>query len=387
MAAHNSSSSAASSTAIPADYLGLAARYAFRDYPEARASFLSMAAGGRLERFPHPLSPRADGAEFGVDAAWFGPQDARKALLMISGTHGPELFSGSAMQRLWMQLYAEDPRCRDVGVLLVHAMNPYGCAHGSRTTEDNVDLNRNFISFPASAAHSKVIDRVQDALALSTGRGPRLTAAHLRLLWLALRHGRQNVVNAVTAGQHQRADGVGYGGVSPQWSHTTLTDLLNRHLARAEKVAVIDWHTGIGEYGEPFFLCFDAPGTLAFERALNWWGDGVSRSSEGYGDDERPAYQGLLVTYVQELLHQAGAQSTAAVVEFGTFSNHKMLQALLRDRWLRSAVGQGAAEGQRRVQLEAVRHAFCPDDGAWRQSVLRRGHAVLEQTIEGLSRW
>ncbi|CFW01904.1 Protein of uncharacterised function (DUF2817) [Bordetella pertussis] len=39
------------------------------------------------------------------------------------------------------------------------------------------------------------------------------------------------------------------------------------HLAGARKVALIDWHTGIGGYGEPFFLCFNEEGGPLHELA------------------------------------------------------------------------------------------------------------------------
>ncbi len=34
---------------------------------------------------------------------------------------------------------------QNTGALLIHALNPYGFAWTRRVTEDNVDLNRNFV--------------------------------------------------------------------------------------------------------------------------------------------------------------------------------------------------------------------------------------------------
>ncbi len=46
------------------------------------------------------------------------------------------------------------------------------------------------------------------------------------------------------------------GGRPPEWSNVVLERILGEHATGVECVGLIDWHTGIGEYGKPFFLCF-----------------------------------------------------------------------------------------------------------------------------------
>ena len=46
-----------------------------------------------------------------------------------------------------------------LGVVLVHGLNPYGFAHFTRTTENNVDLNRNFIDRSEGPPRSTPITR------------------------------------------------------------------------------------------------------------------------------------------------------------------------------------------------------------------------------------
>src|SRR3546814_19590214 len=84
--------------------------------------------------------------------AWLGADDAENVVLIVSGTHGPEGFMGSAAQIALLNkvaLGAQNPR--NIKVVLVHAINPWGFAHVSRTTENNVDLNRNFIDWGSAA--------------------------------------------------------------------------------------------------------------------------------------------------------------------------------------------------------------------------------------------
>src|SRR5690606_8340649 len=123
-------------------------------YPRARAKFLEAAreAGGEPRSLVHPRHTAPDGSPLALDIACFGDRKAARQALFISGTHGQEGFSGSAVQVGWMRQGGPAALPPDLGVVLVHGLNPYGFAHATRTTENNVDLNRNFIDRSAGAA-------------------------------------------------------------------------------------------------------------------------------------------------------------------------------------------------------------------------------------------
>jgi len=55
----------------------------------------------------------------------------------------------------------------DTAVILIHAVNPFGFAWGRRVTEENVDLNRNFVDF------SKPLPANPDYEALAEHINPR----------------------------------------------------------------------------------------------------------------------------------------------------------------------------------------------------------------------
>lgn len=211
-----------------------------------------------------------------------------------------------------------------------------------------------------------------------------MVTAHL--LWLAIRQGKAKVINEITSGQYQRPNGIGFGGFAPEWSNQTLHKIVADNLSDAKRVAVIDWHTGIGSYGDSFFLCFDDPVSPEFARARDWWGEAVGDDASGYDGDERPDYQGLLIKSIRDQLQLLGASTTAAVIEFGTFSNQKMLEALLIDRWIRCEGGQ-LDDSTRAAHIKEVRHRFCPDDPKWRESVIRQGYLILNQTMQGMANW
>ena len=62
---------------------------------------------------------------------------------------------------------------------------------------------------------------------------------------------------AVSGGQYTRPTGLFYGGRGESWSNTTLRGILKDSLAPSvKKLAVLDFHTGLGPmgYGEPIYL-------------------------------------------------------------------------------------------------------------------------------------
>jgi hypothetical protein len=70
------------------------------DYASARVRFLGAAAraGARVDVFVNDVATGPGGGSLSTDVAVLGPADAACALLVVSGTHGPEGFVGSAAQ-------------------------------------------------------------------------------------------------------------------------------------------------------------------------------------------------------------------------------------------------------------------------------------------------
>ncbi|MEP6558186.1 MAG: DUF2817 domain-containing protein, partial [Burkholderiales bacterium] len=109
-------------------------------YVSARARFALAAdrAGARLDIFTHDTAHTPDGGTLSTDVAVLGAPDADNALLIVSGTHGPEGFVGSAAQIGLLNRLALEGIPPNLRIVLVHAINPWGFANISRTTENNV---------------------------------------------------------------------------------------------------------------------------------------------------------------------------------------------------------------------------------------------------------
>ncbi len=233
-------------------------------YAEARDKFLgaARAVGARVQHWPHPLKG-PHGEALACDTAWLGPEDASRVLVVISATHGVEGFAGSGPQVALLH----GPRARtlppDTALLLMHAVNPHGFAWQRRVTEENVDLNRNWVDFsqplPANPGYAELHDHYCP---------PRRDAATLDGAEAAIaawrgRHGDHAERVARSSGQYTHADGIFYGGQGPTWARRTSEAVLAQHLGRARTVAVVDLHTGLGPYGYGEPICNHAPAATA----------------------------------------------------------------------------------------------------------------------------
>ena len=353
-------------------------------YANARAKFLkaATAATADVRSYIHPAKKAPDGGPLAIDVACLGDCKAPRQALFVSGTHGQEGFSGSAVQIGWMKGAGPSALPADVGVVLVHGLNPYGFAHFTRTTENNVDLNRNFIDRDAGTApanpHYETLHRalmIHDWTDAENARVDKAMAAFTE------KHGRDALFDALARGQYVHPDGLMFGGADREWSNTTLEAIVQECLAAAEKVAFIDWHTGIGDYGKPFFLCFNDAGGPLFQRACDWWGKENVDGVRPHGM-ERPNYTGLVFNGVQRFL--GNREMCGAVIEFGT-RGVNMRRVLRLDQWLRR---QQRLDPDLRAALQAdMMDAFCPFDGQWRADTVASGVDLTDRAIAGLASW
>jgi hypothetical protein len=355
-------------------------------YPEARAKFLLAAAqhGGRVTSYAHQTAQGPDGGSLAMDVACFGAADAPKSYLVLSGTHGGEGYTGSAAQIALLHSGALDKLPRDTRVVLVHALNPFGFAHWTRTTENNVDLNRNFIDFGGRLPRNDNYLQLHGALCPSDWTDASRTATRNEIDAWTDEHGLQAWMQAIMMGQYDDPTGIIYGGRAPEWSRRTLESVVQIHLAGTQKLAFIDWHTGLGQFGQPFFLCFNTYRDSHWERACGWWGRERIETTDGYKGAARPTYSGLVFQGVQRQI--APGEMTGAVIEFGTIPVDQALDQIRIDRWLKFGKMSLGAE-QLASMRRAARDAFTPPDPAWRRGVAAHATEIQLQGLQGVVAW
>lgn len=350
------------------------------DYTDARSRFVAAvtSAGAQHHVIQHPLrGPR--GEKLYADVAWSGPPEATRVLVTISATHGAEGYCGSGCQTAWLAegLHKELPR--GVAVLAIHAINPHGFAWTRRVTEDNVDLNRNFLD------HAKPHPENQGYIALAEAVTPRewtsASQADSARAFADFKtaHGDDAFRRAIFSGQYGDPHGIFFGGHAPTWSNRVLRAIFVRYLARVPHVAVIDYHTGLGPYGHGELIYGLAADSPEFRRLQSWL-DGEVTSTE-LGTSASVPLNGLNQVGMMETLPRAAL--SMAALEYGTLSPDEVLLALRADNWLHAHGDLDSAQA-RDIKRQS-REAFYADKADWKDLVWERALQINRAMLRGLA--
>jgi hypothetical protein len=355
--------------------------YFSADYRAARANFLdaARAAGARVATFDNPaLAP--DGQPLHADVALLGDPAAERLLLVNSATHGGEGFCGSGCIVGWLRSGRPRLMPANLRAVLVHAINPYGFAWLRRVTEDNVDLNRNFVDHAAGAwpanpeygpLHGAILpERWDDA-----GR----KAMETTLLAYIAEHGAFALQTVLSRGQYGHADGIFYGGREPTWSNRTFRTIVERFCRQAARIAFLDFHTGLGPYGNAEMIARFTPGSAEEKRLRAWYGEGLT--SPEAGDSTSPPLTGLIADGL--IAGCPGADVVSVTVEYGTRPIRRILSALLADNWLHVRGDVDSPIG-RAIKAE-MRACFYPDENDWKELVWLRARQILDRAVAGLA--
>jgi hypothetical protein len=349
-------------------------------YAQARAKFLARAAAAGAHVTSHVLPlPGVNGEELALDAAWHGPPDADRLLIVSSACHGIEGHAGSAVQCALLQddATARATRASGVALLHLHALNPHGFSWGRRVTSENVDLNRNFVDFtkplPANPAYQAI------APLLVPRAWPPGPLNALQLALFTLRHGPRAAQRAVSGGQYVDPQGLFFGGHAPAWSQLALRRVLRERVRERARVAWVDVHTGLGPrgVGERIFAARHDAATLA--RARAWWGEGITSTHDA--SSTSAALNGEMWSVMQE--ECPGTEHTGIALEFGTAPRLEVLQALRGDQWL--ALHPDAPAALRRSIRQRLRAAFYVETPDWQRSVLHQAIAAVHEGVRGLA--
>lgn len=350
-------------------------------YAAARAQFLDAAQRCDLEvdSHPHPLiGPH--GEALALDVVRDGPRRAQRLLTISSGCHGIEGHVGSAVQIALLNDAAWRQATRDAGiaVLYLHALNPHGFAWGRRTTQENVDLNRNFPDFTQPLPRNPGYDEM--ASLLVPQQWPPSVAVEAALGHLLAQHGLAAMQQAISCGQYEHPEGLFYGGHNPTWSHVTLRQVLREHGRHCAQLGWIDVHSGLGPWGvdERIFEGRLGDETEGLRRARAWWGPQVT--SIEHGESASAAATGQMLRSLYTECPQA--ECTGITLEFGTVPLMQVITALRAEQWLENHPETPASVG-REIQRQ-FRAAFCPDSDDWKQQVLAQAVDAARQAVAGL---
>jgi hypothetical protein len=356
-------------------------RYFAADYAEARSRFWHWAQMRGFELIPYLIGqtgPR--GEELSIDVARIGGAEARSVLVVSSGLHGVEGYFGAAVQIALLQ--DEELICnlpQGVGLVLIHALNPWGFAWNRRANEENVDLNRNFLlpgePYKGAAPHYAAFDSL-----LNPKRPPRrFDTFQPRAMLAILRHGMSQLKQAVAGGQYDFPQGLFFGGAQPSLACRILTEFLPRWVGSATRILHVDFHTGLGRWATYRLLVDVGLEPRHFEWSRAHFGSRVVHS-----DPVRSiAYQarGDLAAWCRATFPDRSYELLCA--EFGTYPPLHVLAALRAENqahfWGRP--DQPMTLWAKRQLLEA----FVPKSTDWRARAVTQGLEIIARGIRACS--
>ena len=348
-------------------------------YRQARDKFLQECDARSLSvaSFHNPHVKGSEGEDLFTDVASIGPADAKRSLLLMSGTHGVEGHCGSGVQTGLLRSGHFERLPQDLRIVVVHAINPYGFSHDRRVTEDNVDLNRNFLNFDTPARPASDYESLHPYLVPKEWDGSGRDYADSKLRDYIDRHGMAEFQAAVSSGQYFHPDGIFYGGAKPTWSNTTFRSILKQHLGDIKELGVIDFHTGLGPYGYGELIAIGTEEEKA--RAVKWYGTQVTDPEAGTSSSAK--LDGMVQSGIAMTLEDCDL--TFVTLEFGTLPVDDVLTALRGDNWLHQ---RGNLQSPLKAGIKReIRRAFYPEADDWKIAVWKRAREVIDQAAGAIS--
>jgi hypothetical protein len=339
------------------------------DYFTARSRWRIAASrlGCRLESHEIDATSPIDEA-LTIDIAIFGNPLAHKAMVISSGLHGVEGLFGSAVQLALLEQYlVADRLSSDVAVVMIHTLNPFGCAWYRRWNEDNIDLNRNFLVGDEVYQGAPPAYPLLDSFLNPQSPPNRLEPFLLKSLGLITKYGMSTLKNTLPVGQYDFPQGLFFGGNSRSQTQLILTAHLRRWLGLSKQVFHLDLHSGLGKWGSyKLFskLTSDSPRC----QLLN----------EYFGSDKILTIDSATAVYQPSGSFEQWCQVSFPdltydflLAEFGTYSMLRVLKALRaenRAHWWGNPTDKSYQDAKQEL-LEV----FVPKSQQWRDLVLEQG--------------
>ena len=299
--------------------------------------------------------------------------DRPRGIVLSSGLHGVEGYCGSAIQRAAIAEYIHTEPYAEYGVVLIHAINPFGMAHFRRVNEYNVDLNRNFIE-------ENHFQGVSDGyVKLNRLLNPQRPYGLSNLLFIPVaaaliaRYGLAALKQAVVGGQYEFPRGLFWGGDQLQESCQYLMEAMPRWFQSFRRFVHVDFHTGLGRSGEHALLLDYAADHPYFAELKNAFGEHVQPWQAGEG----VAYA-ISGGFPEAVQRRFGEKARVVTCEFGTHSPMRVITALQAEN---QAHHYGGSVTKAK---ELIKEAFYPAAEPWKEKVLTSGLEVIERSRQYL---
>lgn len=314
--------------------------------------------------------------ELAIDIAVIGSLDSKKMFLYSSGVHGVEGFSGSAIQLSILDQLSREKPFNNYCIVFIHTVNPYGMAWYRRVNENNVDLNRNFISegtkYDGEPDGYKLIDYFLN---------PKSTPKKIDWFffisgwYLVLKYGFNNIKQWIAQGQYTRPSSLQYGGDKMQTGPTLIVEWLKKNISNIKSAVAVDLHTGLGPSGYDTILTPDDVSPKDYNILKEIYQDHVSplNPNEGVGYRVIGDLHSGITSYFSDIKWIYVTQ------EFGTFSPMTVFKSLRAENmWTQNNKSKTDKNSSNHWTRKKLLHNFNPNDDIWQSKIINRGKEVFK---------
>lgn len=191
-----------------------------------------------------------DHPDLSIDWIWAEPARKENIIILSTALHGVEGFVGSAMQNLFIQEFLPRLNPENSGLLLVHAINPWGMKHRRRYNPNNVDLNRNFVydgnyEISLNQLYPELRGLLVPRRPVNSILGETLRFG-LQVILLMAKHGVKAGRDGILMGQYIDPDGFYFGGQEAQEETLVMMDFLKKAMREYATIIHLDMHSGYG---------------------------------------------------------------------------------------------------------------------------------------------
>jgi len=368
--------------------------YFQESYNDCRAAFLEdvrvlTETYDQAESFAIQVPGKMDEDLF-VDLLYVPPLDSSDKLLVLSsGVHGIEGFTGSAVQQMFLNEILGPEVLSEMGVLILHGVNPFGFKHKRRVSENNVDMNRGS-GLDASLFDSKnngygsLYEMLNPQGKASSG-SLRSRFFYMIAISKMMKESMSVLRQAILQGQYEFPEGIYFGGTDFEPQIDSLQDILPAYFSEYKTILTIDLHTGYGS--RRVLHLFPNPveddaikekTEFVFEGHSIDWGDS--------GD-----FYSISGGFADAFLSNVNPDATYLymVFEWGTFDTEKTFGSL---KALQQIIieNQGyqygyTNEAQERKIKENILEAYYPSSEAWRSEVMESGRNMIIDALGNYS--
>jgi len=332
----------------------------------------------------HPLSGSED-----LTIDWIYTEariENEKVFILTTAEHGVEGYVGSAMLQRFIERYMPRFNPDDTGLLLVHAINPWGMKHKRRTNANNVDLNRNFVwdaslIDPQFNPGQRQVDSFVNPKKPVNGYRRANLLYMLRLPFYLVTIGFAAFKKYSMLGHYRNPQGVHFGGDRYQEETLTMMNLYQETFAKYNQILLLDMHTGYGPRYQMNLVNSGYEKTSAQDLADRFAYPAIMTANT----DDFYELRGDMIDYVYQLQQQKFPDKRiyANSYEFGTYgySVLEMVRSMRAMSLENRAFHFGCGDQN---TLQRVRHdfeeAFSPQAEDWRAKAVADG----DQAFEGI---